>query len=336
VSEELATVTWLHDAGDRAEPSDQAEPDRSAEPGGRTEVGPTVQDAVDAFLAAPRTNRSPHTRRAYGLTLQRVADQLGPRRLLADVADAEVSQVLATTWGAAAPSTWNRNRAATLSWLTWCRTKRQWSGPTVPADQERKKVTADNTRAVDNAVIDRQCSRRDVPLRERLLWRMLYETASRASAVLALNVEEMDFENRRAPAVVKGGDTEWITWGRGTALLLPRYLRSRTRGPLFLSDRKPGPARRATAPARDVCPETGRLRLGYDRARILAKRYWGIELHQLRHSSATHLAEHGVDVTVIRAKTHHKSLRSLGRYVRPGVVAAAAATELLAPPGRRG
>jgi len=51
---------------------------------------------------------------------------------------------------------------------------------------------------------------------------MLYETASRATAVLALNVEECDFDNRRAPVTIKGRQTDWIVWGRGTALLLPR------------------------------------------------------------------------------------------------------------------
>src|SRR5699024_5074137 len=74
---------------------------------------------------------------------------------------------------------------------------------------------------------------------------MLYETASRASAVLALNVEDCDFENRRAAVTVKGGDTGWIVWGRGTALLLPSYLRGRESGPLFCSERRPGPGRKA-------------------------------------------------------------------------------------------
>ncbi|HET9258113.1 MAG TPA: tyrosine-type recombinase/integrase [Pseudonocardiaceae bacterium] len=130
-----------------------------------------------------------------------------------------------------------------------------------------------------------------MPLREKLLWRMLYETASRAAAVLQLNVEDLDFENRRAPVTVKGGDTEWIVWGCGTALLLPRYLRGREAGSLFCSERRPGPARKATAQERDICPETGRIRLGYDRARTLIKHYTGLELHQLRRSAATHLGE---------------------------------------------
>jgi hypothetical protein len=62
------------------------------------------------------------------------------------------------------------------------------------------------------------------------------ETASRADAVLQLNVEDCDFDNRRARVTVKGGDTAWIVWGTGTALILPRYLRGRTAGPHLLPD----------------------------------------------------------------------------------------------------
>ncbi len=51
----------------------------------------------------------------------------------------------------------------------------------------------------------------------------------------------------------------------------------------------PGRARRAAAEQRYICPETGRQRLGYDRARTLIKGYTGLALHHLRHSAATHL-----------------------------------------------
>ena len=80
---------------------------------------------------------------------------------------------------------------------------------------------------------------------------MLYETAARASEILALNVEDLDLdlEQRRAPIRSKGGDTEFVYWDTGTAHLLPRLLRlpdgtSRTSGPLFLAARKAVPARR--------------------------------------------------------------------------------------------
>jgi hypothetical protein len=65
--------------------------------------------------------------------------------------------------------------------------------------------------------------------------------------------------------------------------------------PAVLSERRPGPARRPGA--KDLCPTTGRARLGYDRARVLLDQYTspgdgvlGWDLHQLRHSAATHLA----------------------------------------------
>ena len=303
--------------------------------GGRPRGPVTVQDAIDAFLTVPRGSGSPHTRRAYTDVLYRVAAELGPERTLASVDGDDVADTLAALWAAAAPATWNRNRAAVSSWLTWCTAKARWTAPGLPGTCERRHEPRDHTRAVDRATIDRICTRRDVPLRERLLWRMLYETASRASAVLGLNVEDCDLENRRAAVTVKGGDTGWIVWGRGTALLLPRYLTGRSHGPLFCSERRPGPARRATTPARDLCPETGRARLGYDRARILIKTHTGLELHQLRHSAATHLGDAGADATVIMAKGHWHSLRTAARYTRPGLAAVTTATELLDPPHRR-
>jgi hypothetical protein len=50
---------------------------------------------------------------------------------------------------------------------------------------------------------------------------MLYESAGRASAVLALNVEDLDLPNKQAKITAKGGDVIWITWGTDTAHLLP-------------------------------------------------------------------------------------------------------------------
>ena len=51
---------------------------------------------------------------------------------------------------------------------------------------------------------------------------------------------------------------------------------------------------------------------------------------------ATHLGEANVSANVIMAKTGHKSLRSVQRYVKPGLAAVHAATETLSSPSRRG
>ncbi len=132
----------------------------------------------------------------------------------------------------------------------------------------------------------------------------------------------------------KGGDTAWIHWGSGTAHLLPRLLHGRDTGPVFLSERRPGPTRRRAEV--NLCPTTGRARLGYDRARVLFTRHTGWELHQLRHSAATHLGEQGVPLQLIMAKTRHRNPRTAMRYIKPGAEAVAEVTALLEPPRRRG
>jgi integrase len=302
----------------------------------------TLADAADAFLSSPRV-ASPNTRRAYTGVLDSLVPELGPGRQLAAVPGDEIAAALRRLWGGRAPATWNRNRAVVVSWLTWCAARKRWPAPQLPADAERRTEHADRTRALPRARVERLLSRRDVPLREKTLWRMLYETAARSSEILALNVEDLDLEQRRAPVRAKGGDAEFVYWGTGTAHLLPRLLRlpdgtSRTSGPLFLASRRPVPARRPAE--RDICPHTGRPRLGYDRARVLFKQHTataargGLELHQLRHSAATHLGDQKVPLQLIMAKTRHKSPRTAMRYVKPGDAAVAEVTSLLAPPRR--
>ncbi len=188
----------------------------------------TARSAVDGFLASPRC-ANPNTQRAYASALDRLLDQIGGGVVLSDVSDQQLAQAVQGLWGQRAPATWNRNRAAVAAWLTWCQRARL-TAPSLPASTERRREPADHTRALNQVTLERAISGRDVPLREKTLWRMLFETAARASEVLALNIEDLDLDARRAPIRSKGGDTEWIFWGSGTAHLLPRLLQARTRG----------------------------------------------------------------------------------------------------------
>ena len=292
----------------------------------------TVQAAADAFLSSPRY-ANPNTRRGYTGVLDRLLARLGASRPLAEVSGGGTGRPAGATVGAVRPGDLEpqprrRDRLAVL-------VRRQPAARPGPAGQRRTAPRAPQRHPrVPRPAIDRALTRRDVPLREKTLWRMLYETAARASEVLALNIEDLDLDARRAPVRSKGGDTEWICWGSGTAHLLPRLIRGRQAGPVFLSERRPGPACRPAA--KDLCPVTGRARLGYYRARILFTRYTGWELHQLRHSAATHLGEQGIPLQLIMAKTRHRNPRTAMRHVRPGAEAVAEITSLLEPPRRRG
>lgn len=49
-------------------------------------------------------------------------------------------------------------------------------------------------------------------------------------------------------------------------------------------------------------------------------------LHQLRHSSLTHLGEAGVSAILLQAKSRHQDPRTLARYAKSGIEAVAALT----------
>lgn len=147
-----------------------------------------------------------------------------------------------------------------LSWLGRCR-ERGYEGPTVPAWAKRPAVPDSETPARSKMAIDRLIARREAHLREKTLWRMLYETSGRAEEILGVNIEDLDFAGRRCPVKAKGARTkarrrgqaredyvlETVYWDAGTARLLSRLLKGRTRGPVFVTHRKPGPGKVACA-----------------------------------------------------------------------------------------
>ncbi|MGH9008734.1 MAG: tyrosine-type recombinase/integrase [Acidimicrobiia bacterium] len=296
--------------------------------------GKTVAEAAEAFLARdmPAT-----TRRSYAQTMGRLAAGHG------DLAVAALDGVVldawaAAAWGRCAPATWNRHVATLRSFTAFARRK-GWLATDPAGVLERRREPADRTKAIAASSLERLFRRSDVAIREKCLWRLLYETAARAEEVLSADVTDLDVENKRLRVVRKGGDTDWLFFQSGSARLLPRLVGDRDAGPVFLAERRPAPAR---APASvDLCPLTGRGRLSYERAEYLfkqrslkvAKQGW--TLHQLRHSALTHLAEAGVSLPLLMAKSGHQSLRSLQRYARPGAVAVAAVTAAHDPARRR-
>src|SRR5581483_10695795 len=131
-----------------------------------------------------------------------------------------------------------------------------------------------------------------------------------------LDVGDIDLANRRAVIIAKGGARELVHFQTGSARLLARLMAGRRQGPVFLATTAPAPARAPAA--NDLDPVSGRGRLSYRRAEELFAKYsGGHSLHQLRHSALTDLAEAGVSLSLLMAKSRHRSLRSLQRYARP-------------------
>jgi RNA polymerase sigma factor (sigma-70 family) len=220
------------------------------------ESGVTLAEAVRDFLA--RDDLDATTIRSYRQTLRRLCLALGDRLPLAALSADQVTRVFAVAWGSAAAATWNRHRSTIRSFAAWA------SAPQLDAGLDRRVETSRGTASIDSAQLARLWSRADLPLRELTLWRLLHESGAGVAVVLSLNVEDLDLADRRA-SVGQG----WVGWRAKTAQLLPQLVAGRSRGPLFLADRRPAPARMPAAA--DLCPITGRRRLSYERAEYLFK-----------------------------------------------------------------
>jgi integrase/recombinase XerC/integrase/recombinase XerD len=287
--------------------------------------GVTIAAATRRFLA--EKDLSPATRRVYGLTLDALAHDLGPSVSLDAVTPDALAEHLTARYETAAPTTYNRVVATLGSFFAWAVRRRLVAvDPSEGLERRRERRSvrqADGQRAISYGDLEALWGRKDVALREKVLWRMLYETAGRANEVLGLDIDDVDLAERSAAITGKGGHAQRLHWATGTARLLPRYLGDRTTGPLFLTDRAPRVAMAKT----DIDPATGHGRLSYRRAaEIFTEASGGHTLHQLRHSALTHYAEAGVNVALLKAKSRHRSLRSLERYVRPSEASVAKLT----------
>ncbi|WP_322755992.1 tyrosine-type recombinase/integrase [Frankia sp. Cas3] len=310
---------------------------------------PTFGHAAETFLVAHTLPGawSPKTAVKYRQTLTALAGRLAGTAASADLAAlgtpagaGELAAAFTAAFGHLAPATRVRHLSTLRSALAWWR-ETGWLAGDPTAGWARPKVVVDTTRALTRDQVA-ALFRLDVPLRDKTLWRLLYETAARAEEILTLDIGDLDTASKRARVTSKGGGTDWVFWQTGAALLLPRLLAGRTRGPVFLTDRRPT----RPVPASDLCPTSGRARLSYRRAaelfaaatRLLADpdgQADGWTLHQLRHAMLTHEAEAGTNTPTLLARSRHASVRSLERYARPGPDAIAAHMAATDPAARR-
>jgi integrase len=143
--------------------------------------------------------------------------------------------------------------------------------------------------------------------RDRLLFRLIYETGLRVGEALSLHVEDLDLtqDDERIHVLGKGNR-------RRTVLLDDPQLVRQLRGYLKETGYKHGALFRAEKNGRG-----GSLR--YQSIQELWAGYCrkaGVEctLHQLRHSHATELVNGGVGLETIRKRLGHKNMQTTLRY----------------------
>lgn len=271
----------------------------------------TLGRAADAYLATLGGAEHASTRRTYGRILRRITAEFGASAS-PGIDAGRFSAWFTATWAGRAPSTWNVSLDAIRSAAAYWQ-QQGWAAADPSRMLVRRKPRPDRSRALPRADVEALLTDERNPLRERLLWTLLYETAARSAEVLRLDVEDLDMPNRRSRVTRKGSAVDVIIWQTRTARLLPRYLKGRTNGPLFLTSRKA----RVQLPPGDIDQASGKARLSYQQAEALfSAASGGATLHQLRHSALTHDAEDGTGTPMLMARSGHTSVRSLAKYAR--------------------
>jgi integrase len=271
----------------------------------------TLGRAAESYLATLAGAEQASTRRKYGGILRRLVTEFGGSSGPDEISAEAFAAWFAGQWADRAPSTWNVSLDAVRSAAAYWQ-RQGWLAADFTRMLERRKPRPDRSRALSRGDVEQLLTREDTSLRERVMWCMLYETAARSAEVLALDIEDLDLPNRRARVRRKGGAVDIIVWQTGTARLLPRLLRGRTSGPVFVTERRA----RVQLAAADL-DEHGHARLSYQQAEALfTKASGGATLHQLRHSALTHDAEDGTGTPMLMALSGHTSVRSLAKYAR--------------------
>ncbi|MHB8751602.1 MAG: tyrosine-type recombinase/integrase [Aggregatilineales bacterium] len=265
----------------------------------------TLKRWIEFFLSdLQHGNRSVHTLRGYRGDLEQFV------QFNADLATAFTANNLRAflaTFNPLRPATRAHKQAALASFFAWA--VRNGLLASNPMDLvERVKLADPQPRALKREQIEQILVVIPPPqLRDRLLFRLLYETGLRVSEALALHVEDLDLtpDNEHLKVLGKGGRRRLVLLDDPALVkLLRRYLAHThyQHGPLF----------RAIKNGRG-----GSLR--YQSVQERWKRYCKIAavnctLHQLRHSHATELVNGGVSLATVRKRLGHKNLQTTLRY----------------------
>ncbi|MDP9379889.1 MAG: tyrosine-type recombinase/integrase [Chloroflexota bacterium] len=261
--------------------------------------------AVHAFLVdLEHSNRSPHTRRAYASDLASFNRYYtGP---LGGITP-EVLRGYFSTLAGLSPSTRARKQAALASFLGWA-FEQDLIDSNPMGKVSRVKIEPPQPRGIAPKLVEKVLAA--IPSkkkRDRLLFRLIYETGMRAGEALQLYVEDLDLsrDDERIRVAGKGGKGRTILLDNPALVKqLQAYLKETgyKQGALFRAEKN---------------HRGGALR--YHSARELWEGYCnkeGVEctLHQLRHTHATELVNDDVPLETIRRRLGHRNMQTTLRY----------------------
>jgi site-specific recombinase XerD len=261
--------------------------------------------ATEQFLCyLEQTRHSTHTVRSYGTTLAKFAAHAPAA--LADLSVTSVEQFLATQTHLS-PATQARQQAALNSFFTWAvrhdlllanpmiKIERVQLDDPAPRGLRREQIEA------IFAVIPRQ------QMRDRLLFRLIYETGLRVGEALGVHIEDLDLTPDDEHLTVLGKGNR-----RRTVLLDDPKLVTLLRQYLQQTGYRHGALFRASKNGQGGAVSYQAVQERW--ARYGQQAGIACTLHQLRHSHATELVNGGVSLATIRKRLGHKRIQTTLRY----------------------
>jgi integrase/recombinase XerC len=154
-------------------------------------------------------------------------------------------------------------------------------------------------------------------LRDRAVIELLYSSGLRRSELCSIDLSELDLKARTVRVIGKGSKQRIVPIGAKAVTAIKEYLAHRSISP-SLRRRGPGGGLEDTH-ALFLLKNGKRLtpRMVYD---IVSKAFANqpdmprAHPHMLRHTTATHLLDHGADLRAVKEILGHESLRTTQRY----------------------
>ena len=152
-----------------------------------------------------------------------------------------------------------------------------------------------------------------IGLRDRAIIELLFSAGLRVSELVALNRDQIDLRTREFGIIGKGGRSRLVFISQSAALIIDRYLKSRTdkSKPLFINYLK----------RRDITISEDKARLTSRAIQYMIKKYIyqakipvAATPHTLRHSMATDLLRSGADLRSVQELLGHKNISTTQIY----------------------
>ena len=185
-------------------------------------------------------------------------------------------------------------------------------GVRVPAGIPKPLTEDQVTSLLDAVVVTEPVHRRDLALLE-----LLYATGARISEAVGLSIGEIDLDHRLVRLYGKGSKERIVPFGSTAAAALEEWFSPSGRAHL-VPDRW-----RTRDDAEAVFLNTRGARLSRQAAWLVVKKYGAragiadqLSPHVLRHSSATHLLDHGADLRVVQEMLGHASISTTQIYTK--------------------